>query len=621
LNEDLLNGLTLVMVLGIGSQWIAWRVKLPSILVLLLVGTVAGPITGILNTDELLGDLLFPLVSLSVAVILFEGGLSLKWADVRETRHVVRNLITIGALVTWITSSTAAYFIFDIELATAFLLGAILVVTGPTVVTPLLNQIRPAARVGSVLRWEGIVIDPIGAVLAVLVFEQIMAGDKHPGFYQFGIELVFTLFIGLAIGILVGRMLIEVFSRYWVPETLQSPIALMAVLGAYSLSNHFQPESGLLTVTVMGIVMTNQKRFDLRHIIEFKEITQILLISSLFILLAARIKLEDFQDFGGTILLFIAVMIFFVRPLSVWLSTMGSPLTWREKVLIAWMAPRGIVAAAVASIFSLELLNHGHEDAAIIVPVTFATIIGTVTIYGLTAGLLARWLGLIRKNPQGLMIVGAHDWVCQIALQVQTAGFRVVLVDTNYSNVSHASGLGLEAVNSNVVTTFKDGDLDFNGIGRLLAMTPNDDVNALANIRFKDSLVNVFQLPRRDSVGNSESSQVDSNYLFGETITFEYLTIHFNKGAEVRAIRIQDADEFLTQCMDRVIPFLIINEEGELIIWTVNNPPVIRDGNTVIAMVDPADEDVRSTQEFLVMDALRGIVPVAVEDMHLPTSK
>ncbi len=613
MTENPLASLALIVVLGVIAQWTAWRFKLPSILLLLLFGITVGPITGIINTDELLGDLLFPFVSLSVSIILFEGGLSLRWQDVRHTRAVVRNLITIGVLITWIISAAAAYFILDFDVAISLLMGATIVVTGPTVIIPLLKQIRPVPRVSSILRWEGIIIDPVGAVLAVLVFEQILVGEIVPGISAAIISLIKTLLIGGVIGIGSGRLLIILFGRYWVPDTLQNPMTLAVVTGAFALSNTLQTESGLLTVTVMGIVMANQNRVDLRHIREFKETLQVLLISVLFIILAGRIQPEELKALGFAPLLFVAVIIFIERPLAVWISAVGSPLTWREKLFIAWMAPRGIVAASVASIFSLELAEHGYTGAEKLVPVTFSVIILTVAIYGLTAGFVARHLGLTQENPQGLLIVGAHAWARKIALVIQAAGYRVLLVDTNPTNVRRATTAGLEAVEADTISLVETDNVDFSGIGRLLAMTPNDAVNALTNLHFQDIFDEVYQLPHRENNGYGQSTglsdQVGGNYLFGTEVTFDNLLIRFNQGAEVKAIRLTEASRF--QGNDAIVPMFVITGSGELDIWTANNPPELQDGQTVIAMIAPDALAAFTDQQIIPVERLRPVVEAA----------
>jgi NhaP-type Na+/H+ or K+/H+ antiporter len=347
-----------IVVLGIGAQWLAWRLRLPSILLLLLAGFLAGPVAGVIEPDELLGETLFPIVSISVGIILFEGGLTLRLSDIAGMRRVVFRLITIGALVTWAIVGLGAYYIIGLSAEMSVLLGAIFIVTGPTVVIPLLKHVRPAGRVGSILKWEGILIDPVGATVAVLVLEAITSGRLENGALAPMLGGVLeTLVVGIALGVIGAQFLVQVFKRYWVPEELQNPFAVMIIVGLFTLSNEIQPESGLLTTTVMGIVLANQRQISTRHLSQFKEDIGVLLLSSLFIVLAARVELEQLSNISGRALAFLALLIFVARPLSVLASTARSPLSWRERAFIAWIAPRGIVAVSVASLFALQLTN------------------------------------------------------------------------------------------------------------------------------------------------------------------------------------------------------------------------------------------------------------------------
>lgn len=599
MHEDLLTGLTLVIVVSIAAQWLSWRVKLPSILLLLTFGILAGPVTGALDTDALLGDLLFPIVSLSVAIILFEGGLSLRLADLNEIGAVVRNLITIGVVITWGISTVAAHFILDLEWDLAILLGAVLVVTGPTVVIPLLNQIRPTARVSSILRWEGIAIDPVGAVLAVLVIEQILIEDVQLGVAILGI--INTLIIGISIGYIGARFIIEMFSRYLVPESLQNPMVLMMVIGTFTLSDMLQAESGLLTVTVMGIAMANQKRLDVHHIVEFKETLQVLLISTLFILLGARLELSHITDLGINAVLFVLVLMFVARPLTVFVSAYRSGLTFKEKLFISWMAPRGIVAAAVASVFSLELINHGNEGAEILVPITFSVIIMTVAVYGLTGGYVARRLGVAQENPQGVMIVGAHGWARKIALKLREFNFRVLLVDSNISNIEKAEKVSLEVYYGNILNEPVIEDLNLNGIGYLMAMTTNDEVNALASIQFQNILgfKEVFQLPRPDSEGQNENfpKRLRGQTLFRQDATYDYLNFRFSTGARLENIVISNVAR-VQEYLETMLPFFVVtnDEQKQLMIWTSDIPPLLQVGYTLVGLVDPSDEEILESE-------------------------
>ena len=464
-----------IIVLGTGAQLLAWRLGLPSILLLLLFGFLAGPITGRLNPDELFGELLFPLVSVCVALILYEGGLSLSLRDLPAVGGVVRRLVSIGTIVTWGAGGLAAYLIFALDAGLAALLGALLVVTGPTVIGPMLRHIRPSGSVGPVLMWEGIVIDPIGAMLAVLVFEAIGGGQADAATAQFFVIAVLrTIVVGAGLGLLAGALLTLLIWRYWIPDFLQNPVSLMLVVAAFTGANLLQPESGLLAVTVMGVFLANQKWADVRHIVEFKENLRVLLISALFILLAARLRPAELTDVAARGAVFVAVLVLIARPLSALLSSAPSRLSRNERLFLAWMAPRGIVAAAVASVFALRLEKLGFEQAPMLVSITFIVIVGTVTIYGITSPLVARRLGLADANPQGVLFVGAHGWVRAVAKLLRDRGFRVLLVDSNRSNVREVRMAGLPVYSGSVLAEYAIAEMPLGGIGRILAVTPND---------------------------------------------------------------------------------------------------------------------------------------------------
>lgn len=403
--EHPLIGLAGIVVIGIAAQWLSWRLRLPAIFLLLLAGFVAGGVTGWIDPDELLGAALFPIVSLSVAIILFEGGLSLDIAELAKIGRVVRNLASIGVVATWVLSAIAARFLLGFDWPLSALLGAILVVTGPTVIIPLLRHIRPTAKLGSAIRWEAIVNDPTGAILAVLVFNAIVVGEGQEGISAAVLGVVKALGAGGALGLAGAGLIVLLLKRYWVPDFLQSPVTLAVVMVVFSLSDLVLSESGLLAVTVMGSALASQNVVTVRHIVEFKENLRVLLISALFVILAARLPISDpaYSDPGS--LWFLAVLILVVRPASVALSTIGTFLTWRERVFLGFMAPRGIVAAAVASIFSLELMELGYPGAEKLAPVMFLVIVGTVALYGLGAGRVARWLGVATPNPQGMLLL------------------------------------------------------------------------------------------------------------------------------------------------------------------------------------------------------------------------
>lgn len=594
MNEDVLLGLGAVIVLGILAQWLAWRINLPSILILLLCGLLIGPISGFLQPDALFGDLLFPLVSISVAVILYEGGLTLKLQEMRTVGKTVRNLVSIGAAVTWTLSAVAAWYFLELNWKLAILLGAILVVTGPTVIVPVLRFVRPKGQLNSVLKWEGILNDPIGAILAVLVFEGILAGGLTAASTQAISGLLKTIFIAGGIGVLAGYLMALLLKHHLLPDFLQNAGSLSLVVLVFVIANLFQPESGLFGVTVMGIYLANQNKADVGHIIEFKENLRVLLISVLFIILAARLRLSDLEVLGWPSLGFLALLILVIRPAAVLLSTIGAALSWRERIFLSWMAPRGIVAAAVVSIFSLKLTQTGNTQATQLVPLMFLVIIGTIAVYGISAMPLARWLRIADADPQGALLIGANRVSREIGAALQREGFRVLLVDTNWAHISAARMEDLETYYGSILSEHVPHEIDLSGIGRLLALTPNHEVNALAALYFSKMFgrAQVYQLgitEQHESASETVTPELRGNSLFGKGITYERLEEKFRRGAVIKSTAITDAFDFADfqqhyQDMT-MIPLFLIDETRRLQVFSAGREIKPEVGQTLVSLV------------------------------------
>ena len=599
MGEHQFIGLATIIVLGILAQWVAWRLHLPSILLLLVLGVIAGPSTGVLRPDELFGDLLFPLISVSVAIILFEGGLSLKFSELRGGGAVVTKLVTVGILVTWILSAVLARLVGGLEWELAILLGAVLVVSGPTVIIPLLRQVRPAGNIGSIVKWEGIVNDPVGAILAVLVFEVILAGGIGEGFGMAVAGVLKALLFGSGVGLLGAIVMILLLRRYLIPDFLQSSVSVMIVVMAYVAADALQSESGLLAVTVMGIALANQKYVSIKHIVEFKENLRVILISSLFIILAARLPVEEFTTAGISGWILVILLIVLVRPIAVFISTYKSSLPLKEKLFLSWMAPRGIVAAAVMSVFALRLVEEGHAGGAALVPLTFQVIIGTVAVYGLTSPWLARRLKVAKPNPQGILFVGAHRWARDLAEILQAEGFMTALVDTNWQNITHARTSGMRAYYGNVMSENLLFDMQLDGIGRLLAVTPNDDINSLAAVHFVDIFGSseVYQLPPRT---NGKNGKKDANpkhlrgrYLFDDAADFHELSDRVQMGWVFKKHTITEEfglEEIKAMYGEEALPLIVISEGGSLRVFTTVGTPSVKPGQTLISLVHPNEE-------------------------------
>mgnify|MGYP003665867966 FL=1 len=593
MSEYIAIGLASILALGISAQWLAWKTKLPAILLLLGFGIVAGPVTGLLDPDKLMGDLLSPFVSISVAIILFEGGLSLKMSEFKKIGGTVIKLITIGVLVTWVLSSLAALYILDLGLELSVLFGAILIVTGPTVIVPLLRQVRPTEKVASVVKWEGIVNDPIGAMMAVLIFEIILSGGFDSISGKAGLTILTTIVDGTFFGALGAGIMYFTLKKHWIPEYLQNPVTLTIVVGIFVISNHLQHESGLMAVTIMGIILANQKSARIKHIIEFKENLQVLLISTLFILLASRLKVSSLEYFNWSSALFLVVLILLIRPISIYLSTIGSKLSFKEKAFVAWMAPRGIVAAAISAVFALRLEQEGYAAAEQLVPYTFIVIITTVTIYGLTASPVARLLNVAKADPTGVVILGAHNWAREIAQAIKDLGFKVLVADSNWENISKARKSGLQTYYGNILSEYAMDEIDLEGIGKMLSLTPNDEVNSLASIHFSEIFSNshVFQLAPLSSASKKEVESNDSlsgRTLFSKGMNFNKISEFLNSGAGIRKTPITSEfsfEDYKENYGDHALPLFSVSKTDKIEPFVLDNPPSPQPGDVIIGLI------------------------------------
>ena len=558
--------LTGVIVLGIACQWLAWRAKLPSILFLLLSGIVIGPVLGLLEPVELFGDLLFPFVSLAVAIVLFEGSLTLRLSDIRGHGAIVRNLVTVGTVITWAVSTGASRWIIGFDWHLAALFGAIVVVSGPTVIAPLLRTVRPTESVANVLRWEGILIDPIGAILAVLVFDFIISVQSGGGFAHVMSGFIITVAIGAGLGVVLGYSLGVALRGHWFPDYLQDYATLAAAILAFGVAEMVQSESGLLAVTIMGVWLANMRTVELEDILNFKESLSLVLISGLFIILAARLDLGQVQALGIGGVAVLVVMQFVGGPLRAFVCSAGSQMGWREKALLAWIFPRGIVAGAVSSLFALRLEAQGFRGAESLVPLVFLVIIGTVLVQSLTARPLANWLEVAEPEPRGVLIVGANSVARVIARALRDAGLRVLVASSNWSHIQQARMEDIPTFYGNAMSAYADRHLDLIGLGHLLALSSRPDLNELACVRYKNEFGrdSVYTLRGRSETAGHEkhqiSGEVSGRVLFGRDIDFRDLAGLVKQGAGIRLTRLTESfsfSDYLTQNPSVMIMFAL----------------------------------------------------------------
>lgn len=593
---ELMAGVTLLLFLGVLAQWLAWRLQLPSIMLLLVFGLLAGPVTGLMDPDALFGDMLPVFVSLGVAVILFEGGINLRLEELKYTGDVVRNLITAGVLVTWVGGSILTFMFLDLPLMLSVLLGAIIVVSGPTVIGPLLRHVRLPHNTDATLEWESILIDPIGALLAVLVFEVIVTtSSPAAGTTIFLLGMIRMIIAGAVLGLAGAYFLIRMIRRFWIPDFLQNPFSLALVITVFTLSNYIAEESGLLAVTVMGIVLGNQRSVALRDIIEFKEDLRVLIISLLFIILTARLRISDLTVIDPGAVIFIVLLIVLVRPAAVMLSAMGSRLHLREKLFIAFMAPRGIVAAAVSSIFALRLSQSGYPMADKLVPLTFFVIIVTVFFYSALAAPMARILKIAEPRPSGFLIVGAHLLARKIGIALHDAGCRILLVDNQRANIKAARMAGLPCRYTNVFTD----SIRLCGIGRLLALSPNDELNALAVLHYRKIFdhMEVFQLPPDVEEVHAEEvlpGHLRGRYLFDKRASFSYLYGRMLGTGIVKTVKLTENfkyEDFSRYYDNTDIPLFVIDSKGLVTPVTLDASVSLSPGHTLIALVAAKDNE------------------------------
>ncbi|MBE3870218.1 sodium:proton antiporter [Vibrio parahaemolyticus] len=568
-NEALV--LSAVGVIGLGCQWLAWRLRLPAILFLLLAGLIVGPFMQWLKPDEILGNLLFPLVSLAVAVILFEGSLTLNFKEIRGVSGSVWSIVSIGAIISWAATSVATHYFLGFTWELAMLFGSLTVVTGPTVIVPLLRTVRPNSTLANILRWEGILIDPLGALFVVMVYEFIVSHSAVNSMEVFGTIIA----VGVILGVASGAAVATVLRRAWLPEYLQPFAVLMVVLGVFSVSNHIESEAGLLTVTVMGMWLANAKDINIQQILHFKEHLTILLITGLFIFLAARISLDDFAALGSGALLLFVFMQLVSRPLSIFLSTMRSNLNLKDKLFLSWVAPRGIVAASISSLFAIKLAEYGVDGASLLVPMTFMVIIGTVVLQSATARPMAIALGVAEPAPRGFLLIGANRVAREIGQALARYDRRVLMTDSNWEYISQVRMMGLDYYYGNPISSHADDNLNMIGIGQVVALTPDQHFNIMACMQFVDEFgedkVHCLQKVKTNGNG-SEKHSVAQEYhgklLMGGNVSYTQLASLLSRGAEIKHTKLSEnftyQDYLEHHKTNLVIPLFNVEDKGKI---------------------------------------------------------
>ncbi|WP_299837728.1 sodium:proton antiporter [uncultured Tenacibaculum sp.] len=583
-----------IIILGILAQWFAWKLKIPAILPLILIGLLVGPVAAeyfnegskwiepIWNGKKGLfpGEGLFYFVSLAISIILFEGGLTLKKSEIRNVGPVITKLITLGSVVTFFGAGIFAKYIFDLSWEMALLFSSLIIVTGPTVISPILRNIPLKKDVAAVLKWEGILIDPIGALVAVLVFEFISVGGDS-GFTQTAlIEFFKIVLFGTTLGFIFAKGLIFIVNRKFVPHYLLNVVSLSMVLLVFVLSDLLAHESGLLAVVVMGMVIANSKLKSFDELLYFKESLTVLLISILFILLAANMNMSELMlIFNWKTVVLFALVVFIVRPLAVFLSTHKSTLQLNEKIFISWVGPRGIVAAGIASLFGTKLMKQNVPGAEYITPLVFMIVLGTVLLNATTARMLAKMIGVFLKKSEAIVFVGASRSARLIADYLKQNNRRVILLDSNKDYVNDAKEMGIEAFNIDIYNDNLDDNVELNDVGYLIAMTGSDVINKYALERFSDIYgeMGAYRLATSREVASKQLENTD--VLFTAKDDFINVTETVRDFPQVNELKVSSPEDFTAKVevmneRDNSIPLFLKSDKTIKILAEVTSQDI-----------------------------------------------
>lgn len=491
-----------LVILGIAAQWIAWRTKVPAILPLILIGLFFGPVSSLFTESGskwiepvfdiesgsglFPGESLFYFVSLSIGVILFEGGLTLKMKEISEVGPTIMRIISVGSLVTFIGGAICTHYLMGLSWQISLLFSGLIIVTGPTVIAPILRNLPLKKNVATVLKWEGILIDPIGALVAVLVYDFIISGDDQTFTIHVIISFLRIVIVGISLGFTAAHLLNLMIKRHLIPHYLLNVFTLALVLGVFVASDQLEHESGLLSVVIMGMVLGNLDVPELKNILDFKESLSVLLISILFILLAANFNIEDIYLLNDwKVLVLFLFIILVLRPIAVYASSNQSTLSFNEKAFISWVGPRGIVAAGVASLFGIKLTGK-VAGAEYIAPLVFMVVAGTVLINATTARLVAKWLKVTKESAEGILIVGANKAARLVGSYLKEAGKSVIIIDRSANLIDKARNEGLTAIEEDIYSETLTDNYELLEVGEVLAMTGSSDVNQFAIDLFEE---------------------------------------------------------------------------------------------------------------------------------------
>jgi NhaP-type Na+/H+ or K+/H+ antiporter len=577
--NQVLIGVGLILLLAVGSQVLASRLKIPALIILLPAGFTAGAITTDVNPQRLLGDAFQPLVSLAVAVILYDAGMSLDLRKLRgHTRRVVDRLIWLGVPVTFAFGAVFAGLLLGMSRQAAVMTGAILVVSGPTVVGPLLAFIRPTERLQRVLSWEGSLIDPVGGILGAVVFHAVVASTRPRLGSEVGQFLV-GIGVGLAGGLVGVALLWLLLRKLRLGEILGTSAQLASVVAVAAVCDVIRDDAGLISAIVMGLAVANLRGFDVPARRPFFETLVQLIIGVLFIAISATVTPDSLRHLILPTLALIAILVLVTRPLVAFLATLRTDMTTGERAFTGWMAPRGIIAAATASTFGAGLVAQHVQGASKILPVTFLVIVVTVALYGLTAVPVARLLRVTRPARTRPLLVGGEDWVVDLGSALQSLGLQVLMwagFDEQRQRIKEAD---LELASGELLAAATGRGAQLEGITAVLLLTGEDDFNALGSTVLQGCVEGpVYRLAARLPSHGVVAPYTGGEILFDPRLTRYEVSRRYAGGARIRT---RPADGGAPA--DGTLLFLV-RADGRLAPVTSNGPPRPQPGDTMVLL-------------------------------------
>ena len=599
--DNLVLSFALIGFLGIGAQWLAWRMHLPAIVLMAMAGIIVGPGLGLINPEQDFGEFYHPMIAVAVAIILFEGGLQLKFEEIRGSiSEGVWRLVFPGVPIAWALGAIAAHYAAGLSWPVAVLFAGILIVTGPTVILPLLRQARLSHRPSALLKWEGIINDPIGALLAVIVYEYVTYDAGAHTTFEIAGSLILGSVMSIVWGIVLGRFTASAFNRGWVPEYLKPPVLLSVVLICFVAANMLQEEAGLLAVTAMGVTMANSKLPSINELRHFKENIAVLFVSGVFVILTASLSRETIMEaLSWQTFWFVAAMLFVVRPLAIMISTMGSDLSLQERLLTAWIAPRGIVAVAISGFFAGVLAEAGFEEAERMVPLAFAIVFATVVLHGFTIAPIGKWLGLASKAKPGFLIIGSSDWAVAFAKRIQEFGAPVMIADDRWAALRPARQANVPTYFGEILSEVTEYHLDLNEFGYLVALGDNEAHNSLVCTDLAPELgrAKIFQINNAMSSENERRSVARTlkGRVFMKTgPTLNELKQRHRDGWFFQKTRVTEeyaAEQYMAD-LHNGEPMLL-QRKGVIIVASQEQPLQPEKGDVVLAFVPPDIEEQR----------------------------